>query len=78
MQGLVSEAYQSFAQPIFAAFTTPAAITTEADVAEAVWHAANDTSERLHHAAGGGRHCLGQYSMSLCAHPCARLTTNTE
>jgi NAD(P)-dependent dehydrogenase (short-subunit alcohol dehydrogenase family) len=52
MQGLVPEAYQSFAAPIFAAFTTPAAITTEADVAEAVWHAANDTSERLHYAAG--------------------------
>ena len=52
MQGLVPEAYQPFAAPIFAAFATPAAVTTEADVAEAVWQAANDTSERLHFAAG--------------------------
>jgi NAD(P)-dependent dehydrogenase (short-subunit alcohol dehydrogenase family) len=52
MQGLIPEAYAAFAQPIFAAFSKPAAVTTEADVAEAVWQAANDTSDRLHFPAG--------------------------
>lgn len=52
MQGLIPEAYQAFAAPIFAAFADPGAVTTEADVAEVVWQAANDTSERLRFAAG--------------------------
>jgi len=52
IQGLIPEAYQPFAQPIFAAFAQPAAVTTERDVAEAVWQAAHDRSERLHFAAG--------------------------
>jgi NAD(P)-dependent dehydrogenase (short-subunit alcohol dehydrogenase family) len=52
MQGLIPEAYQPFAAPVFAAFANPEAVTTEADVAHAVWQAANDTSERLHFAAG--------------------------
>ena len=39
---LIPEAYAPFAQPIFAAFAQPAAVTTEFDVAEAVWRAAND------------------------------------
>ena len=52
MQGLIPEAYQPFAGPIFAAFANPGAITTEANVAQAVWDAAHDTSERLHFAAG--------------------------
>lgn len=52
MQGLIPEAYVPFAQPIFEAFATPAAVTTEADVAEVVWQAANDPSQRLRFAAG--------------------------
>lgn len=52
MQGLIPEAYQSFAEPIFAAFANPGAVTHEADVAEAVWQAAHDTTDRLHFAAG--------------------------
>lgn len=52
MQGLIPEAYQSFAEPIFAAFAHPGAVTEEADVAEAVWQAAHDTTDRLHFAAG--------------------------
>lgn len=52
MQGLIPEAYASFAQPIFEAFAKPTAVTTEADVAEVVWQAANDTSQRLRFAAG--------------------------
>ncbi len=52
MQGLIPETYESFAQPIFAAFGKPAAVTTEADVAAVVWQAANDTTDRLSFAAG--------------------------
>jgi hypothetical protein len=42
MQGLVPEAYEPFAKRIFAAYAQPAAVTTESDVAEVVWRAAND------------------------------------
>lgn len=52
MQGLIPESYVAFAQPIFAAFAKPAAVTKERDVAEVVWQAANDTSQRLRFAAG--------------------------
>jgi len=52
MEGLIPEAYASFAEPIFAAFAQPAAVTTESDVADAVWRAANDTSGRLRFPAG--------------------------
>jgi NAD(P)-dependent dehydrogenase (short-subunit alcohol dehydrogenase family) len=52
LQGLIPDAYLPFAQPIFAAFARPAAVTTEQDVAEAVWQAVHDRSERLHFAAG--------------------------
>ena len=44
--------YTPFAAPILAAFAQPAAVTTEADVAEAVWRAANDISGQLHYPAG--------------------------
>jgi NAD(P)-dependent dehydrogenase (short-subunit alcohol dehydrogenase family) len=36
MAGLIPEAYASFAEPIFAAFAQPAAVTTESDEAAAV------------------------------------------
>jgi NAD(P)-dependent dehydrogenase (short-subunit alcohol dehydrogenase family) len=49
---LIPEAYAAFAQPIFAGFATPALVTTEADVAEAVWRAANDVSGQLRFPAG--------------------------
>lgn len=52
MQGLISEPYAPFAQRVFAAFTQPAAVTKESDVAEAVWQAANDSSGRLRFPAG--------------------------
>lgn len=52
IQGLIPDAYLPFAQPIFAAFAQPAAVTTEQDVAEVVWQAAHDRSERLRFAAG--------------------------
>jgi NAD(P)-dependent dehydrogenase (short-subunit alcohol dehydrogenase family) len=44
--------YLPFAAPILAAFATPAAVTTEVDVAEAVWRAATDGTAQLHYPAG--------------------------
>jgi len=52
MQGLIPEAYAPYAQSVFAGFTQAAAVTTEADVAEAVWRAVHDTSGRLRFPAG--------------------------
>jgi NAD(P)-dependent dehydrogenase (short-subunit alcohol dehydrogenase family) len=52
MDGLIPEAYAPFAEPIFAAFAQPSAVTTESDVAEAVYRAANDTSGQLRFPAG--------------------------
>ncbi|EIM26000.1 SDR family oxidoreductase [Microvirga lotononidis] len=49
---LIPEAYASFARPIFAAIAQPAAVTKETDVAEAVWHAANDETGQLRFPAG--------------------------
>ncbi|HMR51703.1 MAG TPA: SDR family oxidoreductase [Amaricoccus sp.] len=49
---LIPPAYAAFAEPIFAAFARPAATTTERDVAEAVWRAATDGSDRLRYPAG--------------------------
>lgn len=49
---LIPPAYADFADPIFKTFASPALITRENDVAEAVWHAAHDVSDRLHFPAG--------------------------
>lgn len=60
MQGLIPKAYAPFAEPIFAAFAQPAAVTTESDVAEAVWRAANDTTGQLRFPAGADALALAQ------------------
>ena len=52
MQGLIPDAYAPLAQRIFASLGQPGAVTTESDVAEAVWRAANDRSGRLRFPAG--------------------------
>ncbi len=52
MQGLIPESYASFAHQIFASLTQPTAVTTESDVAEAVWRAAHDESAQLRFPAG--------------------------
>ncbi len=52
MQGLIPAAYLPFAEPVFAAFATPAAVTHAQDVADVVWEAAHDATGRLHFAAG--------------------------
>ena len=49
---LIPAAYQSFAEPIFAAVAKPTLTTKESDVAEAAWAAANDVSDRLRFPAG--------------------------
>ncbi len=60
MDGLIPEAYAPFAQSIFASFTQPVAVTTESDVAEVVWHAANDASGLLRFPAGADAVALAQ------------------
>jgi NAD(P)-dependent dehydrogenase (short-subunit alcohol dehydrogenase family) len=52
IEDMIPEAYAPFAQSIFGALTRPAMTTTEADVADAVWRAANDGSDRLRFPAG--------------------------
>lgn len=52
MQGLIPDAYAPFAQRVFAGMTQLDAVTEAADVAEVVWSAANDESDRLHFPAG--------------------------
>jgi NAD(P)-dependent dehydrogenase (short-subunit alcohol dehydrogenase family) len=52
MEGLVPEAYAPFARSVFAAVGQRAEVTTEADVAGAVWRAANDASAQLRFPAG--------------------------
>src|SRR5687767_2836418 len=47
MEGLIPEAYAPFAEPIFAAFAQPTAVTTASEVAAVVWRAANDTTGQL-------------------------------
>ncbi|ENW80019.1 hypothetical protein F908_02216 [Acinetobacter sp. NIPH 284] len=60
MQDLIPEQYMTFAEPIFAAFAHPKAITKEIDVAEAIWQAVNDASNQLHYAAGADAVALTQ------------------
>lgn len=57
---LIPEAYGAFAQSILAAFGQPAQVTTEADVAEGVFHAANDSSGQLRFPAGPDAVALAQ------------------
>jgi NAD(P)-dependent dehydrogenase (short-subunit alcohol dehydrogenase family) len=52
IEDLIPEAYAAFAQPIFAAFANPTAVTRETDVADAVFQAAGDDSARLRFPAG--------------------------
>ena len=53
MDGLIPEAYAPFAQRIFASLAQgSAAVTTESDVAEAVYRAVNDASGQLRFPAG--------------------------
>ena len=60
MAGLIPAAYLPFAEPIFSAFAQPTAVTTESDVAEVVWRAANDSTGQLRFPAGADAVALAQ------------------
>jgi len=60
MDRLIPAAYAAFAQRIFAAYAQPAAVTTESDVAQVVWRAANDASGQLRFPAGADAVALAQ------------------
>jgi hypothetical protein len=57
---LIPDAYALFAEPIFASFARPIAVTTESDVAEVIWRAANDTTGQLRFPAGADALALAQ------------------
>jgi NAD(P)-dependent dehydrogenase (short-subunit alcohol dehydrogenase family) len=52
MEGLIPEPYVPFAQSVFASLGTQSEVTSEREVAEAVWRAANDASGQLRFPAG--------------------------
>lgn len=60
MAGLIPEAYQAFAAPVFEEFGASGIVTTPTDVADVVYHAATDTSDRLRYAAGADAVALAQ------------------
>lgn len=62
VEDLIPQAYVDFARPIFEQFARPAMTTKERDVAEAVWLAVNDTSDRLRYPAGEDAVALAQAS----------------
>lgn len=60
MQGLIPEAYAPYAQRVFESLTQIDAVTTGADVAEAVWRAATDDTAQLGFPAGTDAVALAQ------------------
>lgn len=52
IEDMIPEDYAGFARPIFAAFANPALTTKETDVADAVFRAATDGTNRLRYPAG--------------------------
>ena len=60
IEGLFPEAYAAFAPPILAAFAHVTSATTESDVAETVYRAANDVSGQLRFPAGADAVALAQ------------------
>ena len=67
MQGLIPEAYAPFAQSVFESFAQPAAVTTESDVAQAVWSAANDATGQLRFPAGADAVALARCNRMAAA-----------
>ena len=60
MEGVFPEAYAAFTDPILASFAQVTTVTKEADVAEAVYGAATDTSGQLRFPAGPDAVALAQ------------------
>ncbi|WBS00088.1 hypothetical protein OU994_17340 [Pseudoduganella sp. SL102] len=52
MKDLIPEPYMAYAQSVFTGFSAMSLSTTEAAVAEAVWHAANDPATTLRYPTG--------------------------
>ncbi len=67
MQGLFPEAYAAFTTPILASFGNVTTVTTESDVADAVYRAANDSSGQLRFPAGPDAMTLARSSPSVAA-----------
>ena len=67
MQGLFPEAYAAFTTPIIASFGNVTTVTTESDVADAVYRAANDSSGQLRFPAGPDAMTLARSSPSVAA-----------
>lgn len=64
VEDLIPADYAGFAAPIFAAYASPALTTREADVAEAVWQAVQDPTDRLHFPAGADAEAPSQARFS--------------
>jgi NAD(P)-dependent dehydrogenase (short-subunit alcohol dehydrogenase family) len=60
MEGLIPEAYAPFAEKTFASIGQPGAVTSESDVAQAVWRAANDSTAKLRYPAGADAVALAE------------------
>jgi len=60
MQGLIPDAYAPHAQRVFASFAQTGAVTTEADVAQAVWQAATGHDAQLRFPAGADAVALAE------------------
>jgi NAD(P)-dependent dehydrogenase (short-subunit alcohol dehydrogenase family) len=60
MAGLIPDDYLPFAAPILESFGEPGAVTTPDDVADVVYRAATDTSDRLRFPAGADAVALAQ------------------
>jgi short-subunit dehydrogenase len=60
MDGLITEPYAPFAQRVMADVDQPAEVTSESDVADAVWRAANDETGQLRFPAGADAVALTQ------------------
>ena len=70
MDGLFPEAYAAYTQPILASFARVATVTTERDVAETVYHAAHDDSDRLRFPAGADAVALACLACANAAASC--------
>ncbi|WP_319533057.1 SDR family oxidoreductase [uncultured Cohaesibacter sp.] len=62
---LIPEAYEAFAQPIFADYANPPLTTRESDVAEAIWSAALDGMDRNSEAHSKLRYPAGSDAVAL-------------
>lgn len=60
IEDLIPQSYLPYAQQVLAAYGKPAAVTTETDVAQVVWRAANDVSPQLRFPAGADAVALAQ------------------